>query len=337
MEGILIVLLVLLLTGVGVLIFFQIRKTDSNKLALFGEKLAYLETLTRNMQELQLELRGVRERTSTIEQNQNRSADQLGQSVQRINSDLQQAMLELKQLETHAKARHELEQNTAESIRRLEMVIAGTQTKGRAGENIVEVMFSNLPAEWQVRNFTVANKSVEFGLRLPSGCVLPIDSKWAATNLLEQFMSEEDADRQQRLKKDVCEAVRKKAKEVKQYIDPPLTTNFAIAVIPDAIYELSSSVQADAFQQGVVVVNYSMFVPYLLLVFQTILKTTKDIDLERLSACLFAIRSNAEALQAELEGRFADAITRLSNSRNAMSSLLGKVSKELASLQTDTH
>ncbi|HNV86996.1 MAG TPA: DNA recombination protein RmuC, partial [Candidatus Omnitrophota bacterium] len=217
-EGILIVLLALLLTGVGILVFFQIKKTDSGgALASLGEKLALLDTLVRNTQESQLELRGLRERISTIEQNQNRSADQLGQSVQRINTELQQAMLELKQIETHAKARQELDQSTAESIRRLETVIAGTHTKGRAGENIVEVMFNNLPPEWQVRNFTVANKSVEFGLRLPSGCVLPIDSKWAATNLLEQFLSEEDPDRQQRLKKEMCEAVRKKAKEVKQY------------------------------------------------------------------------------------------------------------------------
>ena len=51
------------------------------------------------------------------------------------------------------------------AIRRLETVIAGTQSKGAAGENILDVVFSKLPAEWQVRNFPVGNKSVEFGLR----------------------------------------------------------------------------------------------------------------------------------------------------------------------------
>ena len=85
------------------------------------------------------------------------------------------------------------------SIRRLEAIIAGTQSKGLAGENILEMVFAKRPAEWQVRNFRVGGRPVEFGLRLLNNLILPIDSKWAATNLLEQFVAAESISAQQEL------------------------------------------------------------------------------------------------------------------------------------------
>ena len=175
--------------------------------------------------------------------------------------------LGLTELQAYARARHDLERQTAESIRRLEAVIAGTQTKGAAGENILELVFAKLPPEWQVRNFRVGNKTVEFGLRLPNNLLLPIDSKWPATNLLEEFAGCDDPSEQQRLKARIESTVLSKAREVKKYIDPNVTVNFGVAAVPDAVYDLCSGVQADLFQLNVVLVSYSMFFPYLLLVF----------------------------------------------------------------------
>jgi DNA recombination protein RmuC len=241
--------------------------------------------------------------------------------------------LGLTELQAYARARHDLERQTAESIRRLEAVIAGTQTKGAAGENILELVFAKLPSEWQVRNFRVGNKTVEFGLRLPNNLLLPIDSKWPATNLLEEFAGCDDPGEQQRLKSRIESAVLSKAREVKKYIDPGVTVNFGVAAVPDAIYELCSGVQADLFHLNVVLVSYSMFVPYLLLVFQTMLKTSQSIDVQRLDAYLRNAQDSVEALQDEIEGRFSRALTMLANSRNDMSVHLSKVSSGLTSLQ----
>ncbi len=241
--------------------------------------------------------------------------------------------LGLTELQAYARARHDLERQTAESIRRLEVVIAGTQTKGAAGENILELVFAKLPPEWQVRNFRVGNKTVEFGLRLPNNLLLPIDSKWPATNLLEEFAGCDDPSEQQRLKARIESVVLSKAREVKKYIDPNITVNFGVAAVPDAVYDLCSGVQADLFQSNVVLVSYSMFLPYLLLVFQTILKTSQTIDLQRLNAYLRSAQNSVEALQDEIEGRFSKAITMLTNSRNDMSVHLSKVSSGLTSLQ----
>src|SRR5204862_612721 len=85
-----------------------------------------------------------------------RSRDPVGQAIRTLQSGLAE-------LSAAAKARQELEQQTATSIRRLELVIAGTQSKGAAGENVVEAVFAQLPPAWQLRNFRVGNRTVEFG------------------------------------------------------------------------------------------------------------------------------------------------------------------------------
>ncbi len=295
-------------------------------------------------------LRGLIGRISTVEQNQSQTsqninaletklvetgtaAKSLVETTSAIRSGLEQARENLASIQAHAKARQDLERQTSESIRRLEGIIAGTQTKGVAGENIVEVVFAQLPSEWQVRDFKVGNKTVEFGLRLPNNLVLPIDSKWAATNLLEQFLATENLDEQQKLKSDIEKAVLAKAKEVRKYIDPNITVDFAVPAVPDAIYDLCARIQVEAFQINVVLVSYSMFVPYLLLVFQTILKTSQTVDVQRLNAYVQSVQSNIEALQDELEGRLSRAVIMMGNSRDEMRAHLSKISAGLTSLE----
>lgn len=333
MEIFLIVLLCAVLGSVGVLLFLQTRKPDTSMMAVIQEKLANLEKLAVNVQEIQVELRGVRERIVSVEKDQSKSVGDLGQSMQKIGTDVQRAIHDLIQLETHTKARYEQEQKTAESIKRLENIIAGTQTKGKAGENIVEMMFNNIPLEWQERQFKVANKPIEFAIRLPNNRILPIDSKWTATDLLDQFSAEDNPDRQCVLKEKICDAVMKRVKEVAKYVDPPATMDFAVAVVPDAVYELAQAIRAEVFRLRVVLVSYSLFMPYLLLVFQTVLATSKNISMERLNACLQSVQSNIVDLKNEIEGRFSRAIKELTNSREDMSAILSKASGGLTGLQ----
>ncbi|NIM05091.1 MAG: DNA recombination protein RmuC [Armatimonadetes bacterium] len=319
------VLLVIILLGVVIIALF--RRSQGADVTL------PLQNLTQTLQQDQIQtaalierIGALSERVTKIEQNQVLGTDSIREALSRAENDLTE-------LQTYAKARREVEQRTADSIRRLEGIIAGTQTKGLAGENILETVFTKLPAEWQVRDFRVGDKVVEFGLRLPNNLVLPIDSKWAATNLLEQFVNCEDADMQQTLKKEIERAVVDKAKEVRKYIDPNLTVNWGVAAVPDAVYDLCSEVQAETLCANVALVSYSMFLPYLLLVFQTILKTAQQIDFQRLDAYLQSSQESISALQEELEGRVSRAITMLSNSRNDMSAHLSKLNSGITSLQ----
>ncbi|MFN0147387.1 MAG: DNA recombination protein RmuC, partial [Dehalococcoidia bacterium] len=194
----------------------------------------------------------------------------LRDATEGIRSELNRARDSLTGLESATKARRELEDQSARSLRRLEQVIAGTASKGGAGENMVDLVFSRLPVEWQVRDFRVGNRTVEFGLRLPNGLVLPIDSKWPATNLLESFLAATEPAEQARLKAQLESVVTEKAREVRKYLDPDLTTGFALAVLPDAVDELCGALKADCLRLDVVLIGQGMLVPYLLLVFQTV-------------------------------------------------------------------
>src|SRR5215211_5496488 len=226
----------------------------STAIQVVSEKLNQLEALPKTMVGVQVELRGLTERISTVERNQDElerrlqsittnlattssTADNLATTARAIYVDLQRAQEGLLELQTQSRAWHDVERQTAESVKRLEMVIAGTQSKGAAGENVLEAVFSKLPPEWQVREFRVGNKAVEFGLRLPNNLVLPIDSKWTATALIEQFATCNDTDQQRKIKIQIEQMVLTKARDVRKYIDPSITTGFAVAVVPDAVYD----------------------------------------------------------------------------------------------------
>ena len=239
-------------------------------------------------------------------------------------------------LQANTNANHEIEQKTAESISRLEAIIAGTQSKGSAGENIVELIFAKLPVEWQVRNFNVNGKTVEFGLKFPNNLVLPIDSKWTATDLLEKFIASDIPEEQQKFKAEIEKAVIQKAKEVRKYIDPNFTLTFGVAVVPDAVYEMCTGIYTEIFKIGIVLVSYSMFVPYLLLVFHTVLKSEQNIDLQRLSAYLQSAQNSLKEVQEEINGRFSRALTMLNNSRDDIQAHISTVNSSLTGLQIGT-
>jgi hypothetical protein len=56
--------------------------------------------------------------------------------------------------------------------------------------------------------------------------------------------------------------------------------DFGIAVVPDAIYDLCCGIRTDVFKSKVLLVSYSMLIPYLLLVHHTHLKASQNIDLK---------------------------------------------------------
>ncbi|KCZ71259.1 hypothetical protein ANME2D_02461 [Candidatus Methanoperedens nitroreducens] len=356
-----IIAIVVLLGAILLLLYLQFRKPQGSinssaatDIAVMMEKLSHLEPIIPAVSGVQTELKGLIERVSTIEQNQNTESQKIQaleirlaesstatntatknliEATTAMHNEISQTKNSLTELQAHVKARQDVEQRTAESIKRLETIIAGTSTKGAAGENILEVVFAKLPPDWQVRNFKVGNKHVEFGLRLPNNLIVPIDSKWPATSQLEQLASCEDIDEQQELKTQIESVILNKAKEVKKYINPSLTVNFGIVAVPDAVYGMCNGIQADVFQQNIVLVSYSMFVPYLLLVFQTVLKTSQNIDLEKLDAHLQVAQASVKALQGELEGRYSKAIKLLNNSHIEMSAHLSKISSGLTNLQ----
>jgi len=80
-------------------------------------------------------------------------------------------------------------------------------------------------------------------------------------------------------------------------------------------------------------VGQSLFLPYLLLVFHTVLKSSQSIDAQRFELYVSACQQDVASMQEELEGRYSRAMTMLENSRRELASGLARVQGELTSLR----
>jgi DNA recombination protein RmuC len=244
--------------------------------------------------------------------------EQLQQTTAHVRERLQQASEQLAKLGEAAQTLRETDQKNADVLRRLELLMAGTATKGAAGESIVEALIRQLPAEWRAQDVRIEGKVVEFGLRLPNGLLVPIDSKWPATGLLEELAQAEDPEAAARVRQQLLARVREKMEEVRKYLHPELTAGFAIAAVPDAVFELAAEAQVDGLRMNVVLIGYGSLIPYLLLVVQMALRAGTTVDLEKLAGALHGLREAFAEMEEELDGRFSRALTMLQNSRDEL-------------------
>jgi len=211
-------------------------------------------------------------------------------------------------------ARQPVEDEARASLRRLESVIAGSSTRGAAGENILEETLKHLPPEMLQRNVWVGGKVVELALRLPGGKLLPIDSKWVSSNALEQLAEPGlDAPRRAQLTAQVEREVERRGREGSQYIDPATTSPFVLAVIPDAAYDVCRGSIVSAHQRHVMVVGYAMALPYLLTLYQLHLQFARSVDMEKLQSALIDVERHLDTLESVLENKLQRAVTMLQN------------------------
>ena len=265
------------------------------------------------------------------------SAD-MSTSLQNLTQTIQDVRVKTATLTMQFETKSVVDKQTAESIKRLETIMAGSSSKGAAGENIIQDILLNIPAEWQVRNFRIGNKPVEFGLRLPDNLILPIDSKWTASELLVDYHDSTDPIEQKKLKKKIEGVILRKAKEVQKYVDPTITYPIGIAVIPDAAYNVCPEVNIETYQQSVMVISYSMLLPYVLMIYQMALAHSKTIDVRRLSTRLQVLERTTKDIQSEIEGRFSKALTMLDISRRHLRTHHSKINTELNSIaKMQTH
>jgi DNA recombination protein RmuC len=211
-------------------------------------------------------------------------------------------------------ARQPVEDEARASLKRLESVIAGSSTRGAAGENILEEALKHLPPEMLQRNVWVGGKVVELGLRLPGGKLLPIDSKWVSSGALEQLADPAiDGQRRSQLTAQVEREVERRVREVSQYIDPTTTSPFALAVVPDAAYDVCRAAIVGAHKRQVMVVGYTMALPYILTLYQLHMQFARTVDMEKLQSALIDVERHLDTLESVLENKLQRAVTMLQN------------------------
>jgi DNA recombination protein RmuC len=223
--------------------------------------------------------------------------------------------------------RRRVETEGREVIKRLSTVLAGGATKGRAGENVLREHLAQLPPGMLVTDLRVGGKVVEFGLLLPDGRRLPIDSKWTALAELEALEDADDQVTRDACARDVERAVAVRAKEVAQYIDPAVTSQVAVAAVPDAAYGVLRRAHADAWAKGVVIVPYSSALPIVLFLYSLVQRFGDAADVQ---TSLAEVSSALELMGAVVENKLARAATMLTNGADELRSHLGRARGSIA-------
>lgn len=188
-------------------------------------------------------------------------------------------------------------------------VLTGRRS-GEVGENILREAFRQLPQEW----LRTPYYDVEFGIVLFDRRVLPVDSKFAATDLLQQLEQIPDGQQRDPIFREIERQVLNRAKEVAKYIDPATTTPFAICAIPDSIFNILRRAHVQSYQEHkVLILSYSMAIPYVLSQYDSSLKHVGQLDEEQVDEFVRSVEQSIKILQDNLENRVKEADTRLVN------------------------
>src|SRR3954454_24969053 len=251
-------------------------------------------------------------------------------TAEQLRQGLDGARRSLEELRIRDQERRATDTEQREVVRRLATVLAGGASKGRAGEHVLREHLAHLPPGMLSANVRVNGKIVEFGLVLPDGRRLPIDSKWTAVAELEALEAADDPVRRDECARAVERAVVARTKEVAQYLDPSVTAPIAVAAVPDAVYGVLKRAHADAFAHGVVVVPYGSALPIVLFLYELVRRYGDGSDAR---ASLAEIARALDAMDAIVENRFAKAASMLTNGADEFRTHLGKARGSIARAQ----
>ncbi len=248
------------------------------------------------------------------------------QNVQRAGQNLKQI---IQNIDSRLEERRRYDEINQEIIKRIDHIIAGTKTKGMAGENIISETLKQFPSDMIVRNYKIKNKEVEFGLVLSDGKIVPLDSKWTSSDVLEELAQEEDFRKRQQLINVVQKTIRNRIQEVSSYIDPEATAPLAIAAVPDAVYSVSQNLHPFAYKKNVVLVSFSLLLPYLLTLYHLHLQYSRDYDIENFQHYLLDVKHRVDELGDILENKVIKSSVMLANAIDQYRQIINSIKNSL--------
>jgi DNA recombination protein RmuC len=227
----------------------------------------------------------------------------------------QRVLAEVKALE---QARGSQLDRATDSLRRLELVVAGSGSRGAAGENVLSRALGQLPPDLLEANAAFGGRVVEYALRLPGGRLLPIDSKWTGVAELLRLETTDDPEERRRLREQLAREVRLRAREMAKYLDPERTLTLAVLAVPDAVHAEVPEVRAEGWREGVLVVPYSLVLPFVLSLYRLALRFAPAPEAEETTARLARLEELLLRVDDEVEGRLSRALVQAANARDAM-------------------
>jgi DNA recombination protein RmuC len=258
--------------------------------------------------DLRLDLQRVREASLL-------GLNQASQALQGQLGHAQRALAEVKALE---QGRTRQLDYATDALRRLESIVAGSSTRGAAGESILARALGQLPPDLLAHDVAFGSRVVEYALRLPDGRYLPIDSKWTSVASLEALELAEDHAERRALRDEIARDLRTRLREMGKYLDPERTVSLAVLAVPDAVHSAAPEVHGEGWREGVLIVPYSLALPFVLTVYRLALRFPAAIETGDLTARLHVVGESLRRIEDEVEGRLSRSLVQLHNARDAL-------------------
>jgi DNA recombination protein RmuC len=240
---------------------------------------------------------------------------QATQSLQGQIGHAQRALAEVKALE---QGRTRQLDYATDALRRLEAVVAGSSSRGAAGENLLARSLGQLPPDLLLHDVAFGGRVVEYALRLPDGRYLPVDSKWTSLGALEALETAESAADRRPLLLAISRDLRTRVREMAKYLDPERTVSLAVLAVPDAVHAAAPEVHAEGWGEGVLVVPYSLALPFVLTVYRLALRFGAAADQDALRSRLHVVDQALRSIEDEVEGRLSRGLVQVQNARDAL-------------------
>lgn len=239
-----------------------------------------------------------------------------------LQSRVDQTAASLAELVGKFEERRRLEEEAAGAVGRIERLVAGSWSRGRAGENLLGAALSEFPPEMVQRDFTVGGRVCEFALVLPDGRLLPVDSKWAAVEVAAKLEAESDPGAREDLRRQVEHSACGRIREVAGYVDASLTAPLAVMAVPDAVYACCRKAHRVAKDLRVIVVSYSVAVPVLMSIWNLYGTLARDVDQAQLLARVQDVSYCLQEMGDRIEGQLSRGLKMAANAAVEMRTLV---------------
>jgi DNA recombination protein RmuC len=339
-------LAVLVCLTVGIFVFFSARLNEGKRASSLAQ--GQIQQLLGEVQRFQERSEGLRTSLDTIQRDfseelsRNRETvsalqERLEQGTgfqELIKSDLTEAKSALQKLSEENTDKSAAQDGIRKSLSVLEHLMRDSSPGGASGENILYQALSSFPRDMINLNCRINEKMVELALRMPGGKLLPIHSKFRDADLLSQLEGSPDSDQRRDLLSRTESYVGTLIREVSSFINTAQTEPMAILALPDSVYALLQKAHFDAFRHKVVLMSYSLSLPYLLTLLNLHNQMAGRKSIREITGQLGRVSLIVDRIGQTLDSQMAKAVTQLSNSHQTARGLAGDLRAIVSQLTT---
>jgi DNA recombination protein RmuC len=275
MQTLIIILLIVIISGLGFIVFFTFRKKPDNS----------------NAEANKLLLQQINELSRSIDNKLGESQKEMNQSMRFQASETSRIIADITEKITRLDETNKQVVSFADQLKNLQDILKNPKQRGVLGEYYLETLLKNVmpPGSYQMQ-YPFPDGTIVDAVVFVKDKIIPIDSKFSLENY-NRISETNDKTEKDRLEKIFVNDLKNRITETSKYIQPDKNTmDFAFMFIPhEAIYydllinkignitdENENLIQRAANKYKVIIVSPTSFLAYL----QTVLQGLKAMQIE---------------------------------------------------------